>query len=789
MGSRVEGAKPVYTAAAAWVDRGLRTDDSLFTRGESIWTSKSLDELRRQFLNRPDTPGDNVMDTLERQLEGTTAEACQLMGEVMYVHLLVPSDMKLETKQAQIEQVLGWSPETVTLPEELIAALDPGVADIGGGHNNRPYYLGCIIEFAAAWKRLRPDERRRRLEDPWAFKTLVMDLKFESRLFERGNSADLQRLALLHLIHPDTFEPIVSVNHKEKIAAKFEGLVENPEQDIDRKLQQIRAAWGGDDAEALDFYRDDIRSQWDDSKAPDGWGQLISRTQKHMASGKLKSVENDYKIEIGKRFERARAAVLETRSSWPDLVKDSVRKSENLIHGADKARFCGWIDEAPDKSHEALSLLWSDSDTPLSGQVREFMNVFPRSVISGVGTRTNIASVLLMGLGAERHPPFRTSLFEKAYKLTEHDVPSPDADEAATYDHALKFLGRFIDKAAEHDLELRRLDAQSAIFMFFKSEGEKPNGEPPPKTRPEPTSLKELAAALCLPVGFLERIERQLKRKWQVIFQGPPGTSKTYVAQELARWLAGSKERVTLVQFHPSYAYEDFVEGYRPHLENGQPTFTLKRGPLLRAAADADADPANTHVLVIDEINRGNVAKVFGELYFLLEYRDEDEDVHLQYSNEPMRLPKNLYIIGTMNTTDRSIALVDLALRRRFSFVEFHPDDEPIKGLLRRWLRRQGKADLECVADLLDEANALLQDDRNVAIGPSHFLEEDLSEEVVADIWNHNVLPYVEEALIGNPDRVREFDLDRLLDRLRRKAAGVPAPEPSDNSDDESNRR
>ena len=282
---------------------------------------------------------------------------------------------------------------------------------------------------------------------------------------------------------------------------------------------------------------------------------------------------------------------------------------------------------------------------------------------------------------------------------------------------------------------------------------------------------------LCLPVNFLERIERQLKRKRQVIFQGPPGTGKTYVAQELARWLAGGNERVTLVQFHPSYAYEDFVEGYRPHLENGQPTFALKRGPLLRAAAAAGADPGSMHFLVIDEINRGNVAKVFGELYFLLEYRDEN--VRPQYSNAPIRIPKNLYIIGTMNTADRSIALVDLALRRRFSFVEFHPDDEPIKGLLRRWFREQGKAELEWVADLLDEANALLNDDRNVAIGPSHFFEEDLTEEVVADIWKHSVLPYVEEALIGNPDRVGEFDLDRL----RRKAKGVPALEMSDDSD------
>ena len=119
---------------------------------------------------------------------------------------------------------------------------------------------------------------------------------------------------------------------------------------------------------------------------------------------------------------------------------------------------------------------------------------------------------------------------------------------------------------------------------------------------------------------------------------------------------------------------------------NGQPGFELRDGPLLRAAKRAQEGEHAKHFLVIDEINRGNLAKVFGELYFLLEYRDSEMD--LQYSNqgERFKLPENLYIIGTMNTADRSIALVDLALRRRFYFVEFHPDEDPVKSVLRRWL-------------------------------------------------------------------------------------------------------
>ena len=271
--------------------------------------------------------------------------------------------------------------------------------------------------------------------------------------------------------------------------------------------------------------------------------------------------------------------------------------------------------------------------------------------------------------------------------------------------------------------------------------------------------LNELADELHIPVFFLEEIEALLDDKKQVIFQGPPGTGKTYVAQKLARHLAGSDERVTLVQLHPSYAYEDFVQGFRPTLKDGQPGFELRDGPLLRAANLARQAPDEKHFLVIDEINRGNLAKVLGELYFLLEYRDKE--IRLQYSDEPFSLPSNLYFIGTMNTADRSIALVDLALRRRFYFVEFHPDDEPVKGVLRRWIGENAPG-MEWVADVVERANVLLQEDRHAAIGPSYFMKDGLDETAVERIWKHSVLSYIEERLFGDDDRIREFDLSAL---------------------------
>ena len=299
--------------------------------------------------------------------------------------------------------------------------------------------------------------------------------------------------------------------------------------------------------------------------------------------------------------------------------------------------------------------------------------------------------------------------------------------------------------------------AEERVRALFGLQPDSPEA-PAPEGERQAISLEALADELFFDIGFLRDIERLLEEKRQVIFQGPPGTGKTYVARELAECLAGSRERVRLVQFHPSYAYEDFVQGYRPDLIDGRPGFRLRNGPLLDMAERASAAPGQKHFLVIDEINRGNLAKVLGELYYLLEYRDEK--MRLQYSNEDFSLPSNLCIIGTMNTADRSIALVDLALRRRFSFVEFDTRKEPIKGVLRRWLQANAPG-MEWVADLVDRANEKL-DDRNAAIGPSYFMKKGLTEERARRIWEHDVLPYIEERLYGERDSRAGFEFDTL---------------------------
>ena len=218
------------------------------------------------------------------------------------------------------------------------------------------------------------------------------------------------------------------------------------------------------------------------------------------------------------------------------------------------------------------------------------------------------------------------------------------------------------------------------------------------------------------------------------------------------------------------------MKGFRPTLTDaGQAGFKLTEGPLRRIAAKAAENPDATFVLVIDEINRGNVAKVLGELYFLLEYRNDS--VSLQYSGDRFSLPENLWFIGTMNTTDRSIALVDAALRRRFYFFGFFPDEPPVRGLLSRWLEIY-QPDAEWVAGLVELANRKLKD-RHLGIGPSYFLkkEQPLSESRVRFIWEQAVIPYIEDQCFGDESRLKEFAYDRL-----KKELGGLGPEPEDDS-------
>lgn len=283
---------------------------------------------------------------------------------------------------------------------------------------------------------------------------------------------------------------------------------------------------------------------------------------------------------------------------------------------------------------------------------------------------------------------------------------------------------------------------------------------------PDRDLVAEASAELLVDEAFLKQIDALLQEKKQVIFYGPPGTGKTYLAQRFAAALQPDASKRAIVQFHPSTSYEDFFEGYRPRLDaSGAMVYELRRGPLALLAEAAEADPTSPHVMIIDEINRANLPRVFGELLFLLEYRSQSVVTNYR-PDEGFQLPPNLFFIGTMNTADRSIALVDAALRRRFHFIPFMPHEGPMEGLLERWLRQHDGP--VWVAGLVDRVNEELRHilrGPHLQIGHSHFMARDLSDEALGRIWAYSIYPFVEDQLYGREDVLASFTWDAVLAR------------------------
>jgi 5-methylcytosine-specific restriction protein B len=273
-------------------------------------------------------------------------------------------------------------------------------------------------------------------------------------------------------------------------------------------------------------------------------------------------------------------------------------------------------------------------------------------------------------------------------------------------------------------------------------------------------SLNALARKLLVPQEWLAEVIGQINQSKQVIFYGPPGTGKTFIGKEIANYLA-PRENTEIIQFHPSFSYEDFFEGFRP-VEKSDGSVSLEKveGPLKRIASAAKLNPDKKYVLLIDEINRGNLAKVFGELYFLLEYRDEE--ISLMYSKtEKFSLPENLIFIGTMNTADRSIALVDSAIRRRFRFIHLDPTLEPCSQILPKWLHANK---LPAVAGLiLENLNSALAR-YEFSVGPAYFMKDQNHSRVNLQLtWKYSIEPLLEEYFYGEwQEKQIEFSFDKI---------------------------
>lgn len=781
--------QPVYAAAATWRDRCVLDDLALFGDRPGS-TLADAEVLMRDFVEQPDEGSDDFLTKLRGQLANSPASAVQLVAELLYVHLLIAHAETVSgaRKRDIIERVLRFTNDTALMSPELSAALEAGLVRPGQAFNSyRWRQFGYLIEAFAALKRLPTELRGAAVTDPQRF------IEALDAVDDQG--AWIQRHALEHLLFPDVFVPVVSREHRADMLGTWPDLAGPATLPESMRLSRIAAqlapntAWNG--TEYVNLYRSPHLWKW--SQPSKKWLTFQAWAKRVWRNLDLDSLEREYKVDAAGRAAAAADALRTGSGDWVPLLRTAFTKDNNLVAWQVHQPFLQWVDTDRSTAGSALHELWSD---PGPAAIDAFLDRVPGAAAHAMGARLSVASFLLSAADTTKFPQWRATAVDTAYRVTGFARPQPSASAGETYEMFLSFLDQVIDIAARGGAVLRdRLDAQGLVWALLNytpegwSEPERQaltewrsgKGSVPPDTRstasgvvassvpmqsvvsqPAPDDLEpeltlaDLAVSMHLDEPFLDEAVHLLRDKSQIIFYGPPGTGKTFVARKLAAWLAGNSERVSLVQFHPSYAYEDFIEGLRPRPDT--PGFQLVEGPLVELARAAAADPTHDYVLIIDEINRGNVARVFGELYFLLEYRNQP--ARLLYSRAEFRLPANLYVIGTMNSADRSIALLDTALRRRFYFLPFRADSPQVASVLPRYLQRH-HPEMAWVAAVVQRANDKLADPA-VAIGPSHFIRDDLDATWVRRAWEHSVLPTLEDHFYGQEHRLADFDLDVL---------------------------
>jgi 5-methylcytosine-specific restriction protein B len=258
-----------------------------------------------------------------------------------------------------------------------------------------------------------------------------------------------------------------------------------------------------------------------------------------------------------------------------------------------------------------------------------------------------------------------------------------------------------------------------------------------------------------------------LRNKKNIIMQGAPGVGKTFAAKRLAYSMMKVKDpnRVMMIQFHQSYSYEDFIMGFRP----ASTGFELKKGPFYNFCKKAELDLENDYYFIIDEINRGNLSKIFGELFMLIENDKRGVALQLLYSDEKFSVPKNLYIIGMMNTADRSLAMLDYALRRRFAFFEFSPAFRT--DGFRQYLQNKNNKKFNNLITVIEKLNIAIENDeslgRGFCVGHSYFC----TDKPIDDMWlngviTYEIIPLLNEYWFDEPNKVRDWEY-RLYEAIR----------------------
>ncbi|WP_239337552.1 McrB family protein [Frankia sp. CiP3] len=744
----------VYDAARSVLERGLGADDSAFTPGCRVWTRAHAQELARRVANPPDGVTGTFLDRLVAELADADPLVVQLAAEVLYLHYLVAMDIAGPTKRLGLQRVLKLIPGSgVVIPSALDAALDGGVIRVGMAYKAyRAQQITWLAELVAHWKSQPAEHVRAALVNPWAFREIVDEVP--------TTTAAGQRRALLHLAFPQVFLDSLLAEHLTAVVTTFGHEVGPLTGDGERDFFAIRQVLEATSDVPVDFFESPWAEQW-------GWGIAQGGDPPPRRRGWL-----------------VRGANVSGRNLVPEWLTD----------GYCSISFPDYPPVEPGLTKSALAHIVRDAEPGLSpsqegaqiGLLDKFLNRMASGDIVVTVNDSRVYVGILTG-GPYWVPDVVESHRRRYVQWVNTSAPLRRSDLSDTAQDRLSGQATIVDlgEAAREIADLAELDGSDggapALVAVLPEPETVVVEQAPLVDLPEPA--KELAKRLLVDIDWLAETVDLLNEKKQLVLYGPPGTGKTYLAQEIAKFLAEETNgEHRLVQFHPSYAYEDFIEGFRPGLTaDGTFRFAKEPGPFRRLVDAAAQNPSGAYVLVIDEINRANLAKVFGELYFLLEYRNRT--IGLQYSpDEDFTLPRNVFLIGTMNTADRSIALVDAAMRRRFAWQSLFPGEPPVADMLRRWLAEKSLP-IE-VADLLDALNAAIAD-RDATVGPSYLMSPRVATgEGLARIWRTQILPLLEERHLGEHADVAGYVRGRYgLDVLQRGRAVVSGADGSAGAD------
>jgi 5-methylcytosine-specific restriction protein B len=797
----IVGKEAIYEAADLFRRRCLTEGSSLLWPESRAWTLENIGQLWEAFIGNPDIGERSFLAKWRDQLSQSSPDVHRVACDVVAFYYLFPSNSQIskETKLSRLREVVSWklgdeAPELALITKAYAAG---GVGSTGPLYQmSVPWQVGYFLKFAQHALEEHVD-----LSNAAACKVLA------DRTKDEVQSSAGARNVLLYLLFPMVFQRIASDDHKERIVETFGPSVPGIPHDTDEALEAIRQSLAtAANRPDLDFYESDIERKWSKPKraktpltkkggrvsepvVPPGIGTVFTEQTFNLLKGLAaqptqdfySAHKQDFKQHVEEPFHRLFERVVEHLRPEVKAPLETENRVFSRIAKNDYGRGGAWpfywgalYPKGGKRTEDTQLYIWMNGDllrfgftfgTYSSDQERRFIRNCREyhSVIAPLLKDSLDGRGFVFGAPEDFDEAWGSSPEGNGRSLQEwlKDPEAPGIRAAIILPRAdvlarsLEALSGQIAEAFERCFPLVLLATQEtplpAIRRYLEIEEE-------PVDPHLEYSLDQLATETLLDSSLLTRWVDAIERKGQAIIYGPPGTGKTFLAERLAKHLVGGGDGVlSIVQFHPAYTYEDFIQGIRPQPRpEGGLSYPILPGRFLEFCDEARARKGKS-VLIVDEINRANLARVFGELMYLLEYRDRQIPLA---GGGVLQIPNTVRVIGTMNTADRSIALVDHALRRRFAFLPLQPNYD----VLRRFHERTGFSVEPLIQVLLQVNNQI--GDPHYHIGTSFFLRRDLGRHL-EDIWRLEIEPYLEEFFFDRPEKIAPFRWESIKPKVK----------------------